>query len=71
LRRWNGKDIWHVPQPTPLHVVSPGWIDCGGSSKSIAIDASVGQPVNQPGISVEVKDDVLAFRKERVVILVV
>jgi len=34
----------------------------------VAIGPTVGQPVDQPGVSMESKDDVLVFRKERVVI---
>ncbi len=34
----------------------------------VAVGAAVGQPVDQPGIPMEAKDDVLVFREERIVI---
>ena len=35
----------------------------------IAVGPAIGQPVDQPGVSVKAKYDVLVFREERVVIL--
>ena len=34
----------------------------------VAVGAAVGQPVDQPGVSMEGKDDVLIFGEERIVI---
>ena len=36
----------------------------------VAVGPAVGQPVDQPGVSMKAKDDVLVFREERIVIRV-
>ena len=34
----------------------------------VAVGSPVGQPVDEPGVSVEAEDDVLVFREQRVVV---